>query len=134
MTLATKWHWTQEIAQREKTLCNKAFLLEKAAAYYQALQHKHANCDRLLEHTAGLIESLGNAVKPDLAGLLTKGKIMRGSLDKMVTEEESLALTAQLANAEFETLPQIKHPFDTVDTDLLVEKITSFAQQVLSAE
>ncbi len=128
MTLATKWLWTEEIADKEKTLCSKEFLLEKAPAFYAALEKKHKQTDTLLTRTAALIEQLGTAARPDLSGLMMKAKIMRGTLDKLVSEEESLALTALLPNASFESLPEVKHPLEAMPVDSLVEKISDFSR------
>lgn len=130
ITLATKWQWTEEVAAKEMQLCSRSLLLEKAPAFYAALQKKHTNADALLEKTAALIHSLGSATKPIVQNIAAKALILRGELDKMVNQHESTELQQLLPNAQFEELPATKHPLDTVDTIMLAAKINAFITEL----
>lgn len=130
ITLATKWQWTEEVAAKEKQLCSRSFLLEKAPAFYEALQKKHNDADALLEKTAALIHSLGGATKPDVHSIGSKALVLRGELDKMVNQHECLELQELLPNARYEELPGTKHPLDTIDVELLAAKINDFIAEL----
>jgi pimeloyl-ACP methyl ester carboxylesterase len=131
ITLATKWQWTEEVAAKEQVACSKFFLMEKAPAFYEGLQRKHTDADTLLEKTAALLHSLGSATKPNIQAIASKALILRGALDKMVNQQESLELKDLIPNARYEELPATKHPLDTVDTNLLAAKINDFITELV---
>jgi pimeloyl-ACP methyl ester carboxylesterase len=119
-TLATKFDWTPEGAEREAQMLDPDKILEKVPQYGRMLQERHGadNWRLLLEKTAGMMRELGAQPLLDRA-VLSKLElpvlVCRGTEDKMVSEAESQWAVDRLPNARFNALAGTRHPFEKVD-------------------
>ncbi|ALJ01342.1 hypothetical protein DC20_09250 [Rufibacter tibetensis] len=130
-TLATKFNWTPEAAQKEVTKLNPKVLQEKVPAFAEALKTRHAPQDwqEVLHRTASMMEQLGQ--KPvltaaELAQISVPVCIAVGDRDQMASVEESLAASRQLAYGQFHVLPNTKHSLEQLDWPLLASALQHF--------
>lgn len=131
MTLGTKLQWTAEIAANEIKMLNPDVIEQKVPKFAEQLKQRHAPLDwkEVMRHTAGMMVALGNG---EAMSLYDFGKInipvliTLGSLDQMVTQDESRAVVEVLPNGRFEIFEGIKHPIESIDVNMVAEKIKSF--------
>ena len=133
ITLGTKFDWNPESAAKEARMLNPEILEEKVPKFAQALANLHGteNWKSLLIKTARMMQDLadgGGIATPDLEQLSIPVRVLLGSLDRMVTERESKQLVNSLAEGSFKLLPDVEHPIDRVDIDVIADEIISFAQ------
>lgn len=133
MTLGTKFDWTPESAGHEAKMLNPDKIQEKIPAFAKQLQERHAPNDwkELLSKTAALMLDLGNGKRlsnDQLSQIENKILISIGSLDNMVSKEESADAADHLPNGEFKIIDQFKHPIEKVDVNQLSEIIIEFIQ------
>ena len=131
ITLATKWHWDEAIAAREIKMLDANIIREKLPAFATQLQQRHAPNDWtiVLEKTAALLLDLGkqNALQSeDYASINIPCLLLLGDRDKMVTADETIAISQKLPAAQFSLLPNTPHPFEQVDISLLAQTIKDF--------
>ena len=131
VTLATKYHWDEEIAAREIKMLNPEKISTKVPDFAEQLKKRHAPNDwkLLLEKTQVLLMDLGrkNALTvEDLHGIQTDCLLLLGDQDKMVTIEETVETFRQLPNARLGILPGTPHPIEQVDTQMLATMILAF--------
>lgn len=122
--LATKWHWTPEIAAKEVKMLQPNVIQEKLPQFALQLQKRHAPNDWtiVLQKTAELMLSLGNqpALQPsDLKAISCPCCVLLGDKDKMVSIEETLAIYSALPKCSLAILPQTAHPIEQISIDLL---------------
>lgn len=125
-TLATKFEWSAEIAEKETKMLNAEKIIEKVPAFAEDLEKRHNDWRKLLDCTKSLMENLGH--KPSLAEKELKAidipvTIMRGSQDNMVFEKESIWATKNLKNAKYQELKGGKHPIEKYDKANLARTI-----------
>ena len=134
ITLATKFHWDENISAKEVTMLNGKTIQEKVPAFAAQLQQRHAPNDwlTLLDKTSQLLINLGknNTLQvEDYASINTPCMVLLGDRDKMVTLEETRAVYKQLPNAQFGVLPNTPHAFEQVNLSLLTQLIKGFINQ-----
>lgn len=124
MTLGTKFHWTPECAQHEIQQLDPAKIEAKVPKFAEMLAKRHRVNDwkKVVSKTADMMIGLGQ--KPILTFDLLKSikipvQVMLGSLDRMVTIEETKKAASNLKNGSFELLNGIPHPMEKVDLALL---------------
>lgn len=132
ITLATKFHWDNETAQRESAMLNADKILEKLPAFAGQLEKRHAPNDwkTVLEKTKHMLLELGrdNTLNlKDYTHIAANSLLLLGDKDKMITREETLAVQKALLHAEFRLLADTQHPLEQVDTQLLAGIIVEFA-------
>lgn len=130
-TLATKFHWTPEIAQRETKMLDAGKIAEKIPAFAAQLEKRHAPNDwkRVMKQTADMMIQLGdnNPLLPeDYASIANPVRIAIGDKDQMVTLEETVAVYRQLPDATFTVLPDTQHPIEKVATERLASELKLF--------
>lgn len=133
ITLATKFHWDEKIAAREVKMLDGKTIQEKVPAFAAQLQQRHAPNDwlTLLDKTSQLLTNLGknNTLQlEDYASITTPCMLLLGDRDKMVTQEETVAVYKQLPNAQFGVLPGTPHAFEQVNMSLLAQLIREFCK------
>jgi len=129
-TLATKFLWTPEIAQREIRMLDAAKIAEKIPAFANELEKRH-NTDWkiVLQKTADMMVGLGenNPLQTeDYKVIGNPVRIAIGDKDMMVTLEETIAVYRDLPNATFAVFPNTQHPIEKVDVERLAGEICSF--------
>jgi len=130
-TLATKFEWTPEIAQRETKMLNADKIAEKIPAFASELEKRHAPNDWkiVLAKTAEMMLNLGNQNPlslEDLKSIVHPVRVAIGDKDLMVTLEETIAVYRNLPNATLMVLPNTQHPIEKVNMERLVRELQDF--------
>lgn len=130
LTLGTKFDWTPEGAKKETRYLNPDLLEEKVPHYAKHLESIHGNqWKAVCRATAKLMVSLGEAPLLDenrLQFIQHPVVITRGTQDKMVSAEESKAVSLSLSDARYEELTDWEHPLEKLDATAvarLIERI-----------
>ena len=130
-TLATKFLWTEEIAQKEIRHLNPEKIIEKVPAFGKQLENRHQPEDwkEVLRQTADMMIGLGK--EPALSGedfeaIQHPVTIALGDRDRMVTFQETLEVYQQLPQARFLVMPETAHPIEKVPVGRLVREISEF--------
>lgn len=131
MTLGTKFKWTPESAANEMRMMAPEIIEEKFPKFAEVLRIRHhpENWKTVLHETNRMIESLGNAPglkDDDLISITHEVLICVGNADNMVTQDESRNAAALLANGQFQSIPDFKHPIDMVDQTLLGKLVLDY--------
>ncbi len=131
ITLATKFDWTPEGAERETKMLDPEKIETKVPAFAQQLADRHAPNDwkLLLRKTADMMLELGQ--RPLLPpAVLSKINhpclICLGDADQMVSLAETTQAADALPNGQLRVLEQTPHPFEKVDLDAMHYVIHSF--------
>ncbi len=131
VTLATKFDWTPESAERESKMLNPEKIEAKIPAFADLLRVRHSPNDWkvLLKKTADMMLELGQ--RPLLTpAILSKiphpALICLGDSDQMVSLVETYQAADALPNGQFELLVQTPHPIEKVNLDTLVLATRSF--------
>ncbi len=130
-TLATKFEWTPDIAQREAKMLNPDIIVQKIPAFAATLQKRHApnNWHLLLSKTAEMMADLGerNALgADDFANIGTSIRLALGDRDTMVTLEETAKVYKSLPHASLCVLPDTAHPIEKVNVARLAYELQAF--------
>ena len=131
VTLGTKFDWTLETAQQEVKMLNPEKIEEKVPAFAKRLHELHQPNDwkEVMQKTAEMMLALASGKKltnADLHQIQHKSLIGIGSLDNMVTLEESENAATQLPNATLKIIENVKHPIEKVDVTILATVIRDF--------
>lgn len=127
-TLGTKFNWSIESAQKETRMLNPDKIEEKVPHFANKLKEEHFPQDwkKIIRKTAGMMMGLAEGEKltdADFKQINTPVQIGVGSLDKMVTIEESENAADLIPNATFKIIEGIPHPIDKIDTNALFNYI-----------
>ncbi len=133
ITLATKFHWNEEVAAKEVKMLDAEVIEKKLPAFAKQLQERHAPHDwkLILEKTKEMMVQLGknNPLQiADYAGVKAPCLLLLGDRDKMITLEETVNVYKQFPNAQFGMLPNTPHPIEQVDVTTLSFFITQFSE------
>jgi len=131
MTLATKFHWTEKIAEKEIKMLNPEKIQEKLPEFAKTLEIRNKPNDwkLTLKETAEMMIALGKKNTLQLSDYETidhQTLICIGDKDTMVTLEETIAVYRQLKNANFLVLPYTQHPIEKVDLERISSEIRNF--------
>lgn len=131
ITLATKFNWDEQIADKETKLLDPESILHKLPAFSEELRLRHAPNDwkEVLNKTALMLKEMGrdNPLKRDMLNKIKQPVlIMVGDRDKMVGLEETIDIYRSIPNAKLSILPGTPHPLEKVDTARLVYEISGF--------
>lgn len=132
ITLGTKFEWSPEIAQREIKMLDTKTISEKVPKFATALQTRHGNdWELLLKRTAEMMIELGNnnLLNPTTFSQI-KNKVFIGLADNdtMVSIDETNNASSKIVGAKRFTLPNTKHPIETVNLNYLESLIRDFLQ------
>lgn len=124
ITLATKYHWSPEIAEREVKMLDADKIMFKIPDYARALELRHTaiGWHAVLAKTAEMMLAMGqeNPLKTtDFALITCKCLVMLGDKDKMVSLTETVDIYEALPDAQLCILPGTAHPIEQVDVELL---------------
>lgn len=128
VTLGTKFDWNPESAEKEAKMLNAEKIEEKVpafAAYLKAL-HGEEEWKEVLERTARMMLQLGNdpALNPeDFQKIRIPVRLLRGSKDVMVTEEETRKVCSELPHAGYEEIAAWQHPINLVPPGELAQQL-----------
>jgi pimeloyl-ACP methyl ester carboxylesterase len=128
ITLGTKWRWDPDIAAKETKMLNADTISEKIPSFAEMLRYRHVGQGwrPLLKRTSELMTELGNnggLKDEDFGSIYIPIHIWLGSEDRMVTKEESLAVSDRVQNATFRILESVPHPLEKLDMEFLAKEI-----------
>lgn len=131
ITLATKFHWTPEIAAREIQMIQPEKIATKLPAFATTLKERHAPNDwnDVLNKTANMLEALGkhNTLQPDdYSHINIPCLLLVGDRDKMIGLAETLEVFNLLPQAQLGILPATPHPIEQVNQEVLTAMIRTF--------
>ena len=132
-TLATKFEWTPEIAEREIKMLDAEKIKLKVPKFAEELLMRHG-ADKwtiVLEKTAEMMHALGNnnlLTHERLGEVNNEVLVGIGDSDKMVTLEETIAAYRSLPNAKLIVLPGTPHPIEHVDINRASTEIKEFLE------
>lgn len=131
ITLATKFHWDEEVAAKELQQLDPEKIAAKVPAFAAALEKRHAPNDwkKIIEKTAFMLQTLGtnNALQSsDYTTIEIPCLLLLGDRDKMITLEETVAVYKNLPQAQMGILPRTPHPIEQVNMELLPSMIRYF--------
>lgn len=130
-TLATKFAWTPDGAERETRQLDPERIAAKVPAFAQTLEARHPALGwrTVLHHTRALLEGLGAhpIVTPDILNRLTQRvRVALGDRDTMVTLDETIAAYQALRGGELQVLPATPHPLERVSPTRLAAACMDF--------
>lgn len=133
-TLATKFGWTTEIAEREIGNLEPVKLEQKQPDFADALKKLHGekNWKNLLKKTGELLLDIGsdNPLKEaDYKNIAHPVTVCVGDRDRMVSLDETTAVYKQLSNAALLVLPGTGHPLEAFDTEMVAFHVKRFIDQ-----
>ena len=131
MTLGTKFNWSEEAAQKEVRMLDPATIEAKVPKFAQHLMaiHQPEDWKLLLHKTAEMMLGLarGERLKiADLQRIRHDVLIGIGSLDKMVTMEESKNAAEQIPNGNCLEIEGVHHPLEKNNPEQLAKYILDF--------
>ncbi len=134
VTFGTKFNWSQETAEKEIKMLNPLIIEQKVPKYAEMLRNLHHPNDwkEVLRKTADMMLDLSTGRKlsdNDLKLISHKILIGVGSLDKMVSIEESQKAASHLANAQLKIIEGFSHPLEKNDANLMAKIIEEFVNQ-----
>ncbi len=130
-TLATKFDWTLESAERESKMLNPEKIGAKIPAFAELLRVRHAPNDWkvLLKKTVDMMLELGAQpiLTPEvLEGIQHPALVCLGDADQMVGREESERAAHALPKGKFQLLEATPHPMEKVDMEVLQAALRLF--------
>ncbi|WP_430411445.1 alpha/beta fold hydrolase [Kordia sp.] len=131
VTLGTKFDWTLASAEKEIKMLNPEKIEEKVPVFANRLHELHQPNDwkEVMYKTATMMLALANGKKltdDDLRQIEHKICIGIGSIDTMVTIEESTHTASLLPNGTLKIIEDVKHPIEKVDVTVLATFIRNF--------
>lgn len=123
-TLATKFLWNPQEAEKEIKKMDPAFLKQKAMPFVETLMRRHAPepWEKMLEKTSSLMKALGEKPLLDheaMTSLEIPVLTMIGDRDRMVSIDETFAAYRQLPKGSLAVLPQTGHPIEMMPLETL---------------
>jgi len=130
ITLATKFKWDKESAEKEVQMLDPEKVVLKVPEFAATLSQRHGNhWKKVMINTGTMMLGLGNGqamTVDDFKCISCPVTIAIGDMDRMVTMEESREVANQLQFGKLKILENVKHPLEGVDSQLLREMIINF--------
>ena len=128
LTLGTKFKWDMVSAEKEVKMLNPIKIEEKIPQYAEKLRQEHTPQDwkQVMNKTADMMTNMAKGARltdDDLKKINHHVTIGIGSLDNMVSYEESEHASSLLPNSKLIKLDDVKHPIDQIETNQLVDYI-----------
>lgn len=129
-TLATKYCWDPEGAEREVRMLDPDKIEAKVPAFAKALEAMHVGIGwrLLLAETSCMMTGL--AANPPLAEGLEAIEhpiqVAVGDRDKTAGVEDSLTTWRRFPNARFQVFPGLPHPFEKANPQVVAQAIKDF--------
>ena len=131
MTLATKYAWTPDVANKESRMLQPDSIQQKVPAFATQLMQTHGENQwaSLVKEVAGMLMDLGEHAllhKDSMQNIQAKVQVMVGDKDAMVSIDETRQLAADLPQAYLAVLPNTIHPFEKINQELLLSHLHVF--------
>lgn len=128
ITLGTKFNWNQETAATESKKLDPEKIEEKVPKFARYLASLHGDTfwKTNVQLTATLMRALGdeNLLESHFSHIQNNCFIGLGSLDTLVSLEETENAIDQIPHAQFYSLANTPHPIAQVDPIILAKKIS----------
>ncbi|MFK7948209.1 MAG: alpha/beta fold hydrolase [Saprospiraceae bacterium] len=133
ITLGTKFNWTKEAAKKEVKMLNPTIIEQKVPHFAEQLKAVHSPNDWkiLMQKTANMMLEIANQERlttADLKQINHRVLIGIGSLDKMVTIEESENAANVLPNAKLKIIDNFYHPIERNNYEILAKIVVEFIE------
>ena len=130
ITLGTKFDWFPEFAAKEVKMLNPDKIEEKVPKFANYLEQLHGpeNWKNVVLQTGNLMRNLGNQPLLDdqvLGSIQTEVVVLLGSLDTMVTKEESEHVSNLLPSSTLKEILDFPHQIEKVNKEQLASFITN---------
>jgi pimeloyl-ACP methyl ester carboxylesterase len=131
VTVGTKYIWTPEGLQKELRMLDPDKMLEKVPAFAKRLADVHG-AHKWRQLVAAVAKSMSDLAAAPLLTDAVKSKIQCpvllcvGDGDTTAVPDDTRAFSRGIENAEVIVLPNTKHPFESVDLDVLVPRLERF--------
>lgn len=130
ITLGTKFDWNPESAEKEAGMLHAEKIEAKVPAFAAYLKSLHGadHWKTVLERTATMMLDLGNrpALSPDVYHRIQiPVRLLRGSKDTMVTEEETTEVLHLLENGNYLEIAGWQHPVNLISPKELAQQVLS---------
>jgi len=130
ITLGTKFNWSIESAKNEVMMLNPDIIEKKVPKFAETLAKEHLPQDwkLVVRKTAKMMTKMGEGAKiqdTDFTNLDLPVIIGLGSLDKMVSYEESENIASLIPNSKIVRLEGVKHPISSIEDKVLLNYIVS---------
>lgn len=128
ITLGTKFDWSLESAEKEVKMLNPTIIEEKIPQFAEKLKQEHQPQDwkLVMTKTAKMMLGMGNGlcINDKNFSKIEQDIILGiGSLDNMVSVDETARIAELLPNSKLVKLEGVKHPIDRIETAVLVNYI-----------
>lgn len=130
-TLAVKFNWRPEFAQKESAFLKPEYLLRKVPHFAKILKERHTafGWRNVLDRTNEMFEYLGNSTTinaSDFQTLSIPVRVSVGDKDQMVSIEETVEVFRHLVKGQLQIFPNTLHPFEKISLEELSASINSF--------
>lgn len=127
VTLGTKFDWNEAQAEKEAGFLNPDQMDINVPAYVSYLKKLHGDAWRnVVEKTALMMRNMG-ANPPlrdaDFKQINTPVILLRGTKDRMVSEEETKHVSEALNHATHIEIEHWQHPIDRIEVDALAKQL-----------
>lgn len=131
ITLGTKFHWDEAVAEKECKMLRPEIIQQKLPAFAQSLAQRHGEHQwkTVLNKTAAMLQQMGKSNPlnaDDYTQIQIPSLIMLGDRDKMVSRDETIATFQALPNAQLAVLPATPHPIEQADSGMIAYHIQRF--------
>ena len=124
LTLGTKFNWSLDSAQKQIKMLDPEIIEEKVPHFAKHLESIHGQSwKEVLGKTANMMLNMGKGnrlEKSDIKKIDHNIVLGLGSLDNMVSEEETINTSSLLQTARMEILDGVKHPIETVSPETII--------------
>lgn len=131
MTIATKFDWSPETAQREAGYLKPDLMQSKVPQLAEQLKKNHGeqNWISVVKRTADMMLQLGEkplVTEENVAGIKNKMKLCVGDKDKMVSVAETVSIYKNNLGAIFCVLPDTGHLPEKMRTERIKFEVEEF--------
>ena len=131
MTLGTKLEWTEAFALKQKKMLNPEKIAEKVPQFADSLEKMYTteHWPEVVRKTGDMMTALSQGaalMKAEWESINHSTQLMVGTLDQMVSENETAYVCDLLPNASMVMIDGFEHAIQKVDSDILAEIITGF--------
>ena len=130
--LATKFYWNPAALSNIREQLNPDLIVEKTPNYASRLAEEHgaARWRQLVRQAGDLVAYLGDQGLAENMLRTAQGPVLVsvGDRDELVPVQEAFLLSRALPNASLLVLPQVRHPFQSINLNPLLPVMQDFHQ------
>ena len=130
--LATKFYWNPAAVSSMREQLNPELIVEKTPNYASRLVEEHgaARWRQLVRQTGDFVAYVGDQGLTEDMIKTAQGPVLVGvgDRDELVPVQEAFLLSRTLPNAALVVLPQVRHPFQSINLNPLLPVMQDFHQ------